>query len=128
MNADSAPEDTLPNYEVLRQWGFAQGSYWCYCSECGKQHTADKRAWRCLACAEGRANFVSETINAALEECVDAAVAAARAEERERLLNAARELKARDHHEVREAGSDYCAGVNDVVQALESAIRETGDE
>ena len=31
---------------------YAPGSYWCFCGTCGRQHTADKRAWRCLECAE----------------------------------------------------------------------------
>ncbi|NOD65772.1 hypothetical protein [Ruegeria sp. HKCCD6109] len=47
--------------------------------------------------------------------------------ERERLIREARELKPRDHYEVREAGSDYCSGVNDVVRALETAIRKGDD-
>ena len=45
------------HYEKLRAWGFAQGSYFCFCGDCGKQHTADKRASRCLKCAETRADL-----------------------------------------------------------------------
>jgi hypothetical protein len=50
----SAPELKL---ERLISWGFAPGSYACFCSECGKPHVADKRAWRCLDCAERRADL-----------------------------------------------------------------------
>lgn len=48
-------EATAPGFELLREQGFAPGSYHCFCAECGKQHIADKRAWRCLECAETRA-------------------------------------------------------------------------
>lgn len=45
-------EAQAPDISALRNSGFAPGSYHCFCSECGKTHTADKRAWRCLECAE----------------------------------------------------------------------------
>lgn len=51
-----APQQVTPlDFEHLRQWGFAPGSYLCFCSDCGKQHNADKCAWRCLECAEKKA-------------------------------------------------------------------------
>lgn len=48
-------EAQAPDISALRNHGFAPGSYHCFCSECGKTHTADKRAWRCLECAEKHA-------------------------------------------------------------------------
>ncbi|MCA0846071.1 hypothetical protein [Salipiger thiooxidans] len=45
--------------ELLRQSGYAPGSYFCFCGECGKQHVADKRARRCLECAEKRVDHVA---------------------------------------------------------------------
>jgi hypothetical protein len=62
----SAPE---LNIEPLRQWGFAPGSYMCMCSDCGKQHIADKRAWRCLECAEKRVGLIAEAVAREREEC-----------------------------------------------------------
>lgn len=35
----------------LRSWGYAPGNYMCVCATCKIKHTADKRAWRCRACA-----------------------------------------------------------------------------
>jgi hypothetical protein len=37
------------------------------CSDCGKQHIADKRAWRCLECAENRSDRVEALVEAAEE-------------------------------------------------------------
>ena len=59
--------------EPLKRWGFAPGGYSCICSECSAIHTADKRAWRCLPCAEKRATLEpapdarQEAWNAAIE-------------------------------------------------------------
>lgn len=44
-----------PHLRSLIAHGYAPGSYMCFCGECGERHTADKRAWRCLKCAEARA-------------------------------------------------------------------------
>lgn len=79
----STPEarDDL-DYEKLRSWGFAPGSYWCFCADCGKAHTADKRARRCIDCAEVKAGIATADQQSALE----AVIAKAKAEERERVL------------------------------------------
>lgn len=57
-----------PTFEHLRRRGFAPGSYWCFCSRCGKQHNADKRAYRCLECAEALAD--RDARREALEEAL----------------------------------------------------------
>lgn len=43
--------DAIEHGRYLRNYGYASGSYVCTCCDCGKRHTADKRAWRCRACA-----------------------------------------------------------------------------
>ena len=60
----SGPELDL---EPLKRWGFAPGAYINTCSDCGKQHMADKRAWRCLSCAESRADLHQPALRAARE-------------------------------------------------------------
>lgn len=62
-----APEQFEAKFEKLRAWGFASGSYHCFCSECGKTHTADKRAWRCLECAEARTDLIEARVSAEVE-------------------------------------------------------------
>lgn len=54
--------------EVLKAWGFAPGAYHGFCSDCGKTHTADKRAWRCLDCAEAKVNLTGPMVAAAYED------------------------------------------------------------
>ena len=63
-------------HELLKRWGFAPGDYHCLCSECGRGHTADKRAWRCLSCAEGHLDDARYT-QADLDRVFDAALEAA---------------------------------------------------
>lgn len=45
------------DFERLRSQGYAPGLYLCFCGDCGKRHAADKRAWRCLECAEKRVDL-----------------------------------------------------------------------
>lgn len=56
----------------LISWGFAPGAYSGFCSECGKQHIADKRAWRCLECAERRADLAPTPQDARVTALVEA--------------------------------------------------------
>lgn len=35
----------------LRSVGWAPGDYICRCRDCGSEHLADKRSFRCLPCA-----------------------------------------------------------------------------
>lgn len=58
------------NLDPLKAWGFAPGSYMCICSECQQQHMADKRAWRCLSCAEKCADLVDALVSAAKREAL----------------------------------------------------------
>jgi hypothetical protein len=37
---------------TLKDCGYAPGNYICKCSDCKKTHIADKRAWRCVSCAD----------------------------------------------------------------------------
>jgi len=59
----------------LRAFGYAPGNYFCYCGSCGEQHTADKRASRCLTCAEKACashsadNEQQDTLSCTPEEC-----------------------------------------------------------
>lgn len=66
-------EAELLKFEHLRKWGFAPGSYFCFCSDCGKQHNADKRAWRCLDCAEKKETLVEVERDAAWDDAIEAA-------------------------------------------------------
>jgi hypothetical protein len=59
----------------LISWGFAPGSYMGFCSECGRQHTADKRAWRCLECAERRADLAPDPQDARVAALLEALIA-----------------------------------------------------
>ena len=59
------------SYEELRKWGFAPGGYMSYCSDCGRAHTADKRAWRCLACAEKKVGVKLEADDPKIVEHIE---------------------------------------------------------
>jgi hypothetical protein len=39
---------------LQKQFYYAPGNYSCLCRDCGKEHVADKRAQRCLECADKR--------------------------------------------------------------------------
>lgn len=38
----------------LKAWGYGAGDYYITCIDCDTQQIADKRAWRCLPCAQKR--------------------------------------------------------------------------
>ena len=44
----------------LVDFGYAPGGYLVHCKDCDIRHIADKRAWRCLKCAELAARSDSE--------------------------------------------------------------------
>lgn len=39
-------------FALRKAHGYAPGHYMCRCGLCARYHTADKRAWRCVECAD----------------------------------------------------------------------------
>jgi hypothetical protein len=50
--AEQAMNGELVSIPTLVDFGYAPGLYTQVCSDCGKQHVAEKRATRCAICAE----------------------------------------------------------------------------
>lgn len=104
---DINPADVLANVSPaeipsLVQFGYAPGSYYCYCGECGRIHTADKRAFRCLTCAEVLAKvgpdsapdpaLFQDRVAPWMQECFGAEISADKLERSDRLLEEVLEL------------------------------------
>jgi hypothetical protein len=63
--------------KCLKWVGYAPGTYYVKCGECGVKHIADKRASRCIACAD---KAVCASLDAAVEIAASADARAALSE------------------------------------------------
>lgn len=46
----------------LRGWGYAPGDYYSRCIDCDQAHIMDKRAWRCVTCAQKKFDAKQEQV------------------------------------------------------------------